>query len=137
MRVSSTVRAIDILARCQVWSAAVLPQRLMQAPALPGWRRPVTQAVIPGSGPAETSSPRSTYGEPSVDLAAAGSRRKWIPSGGIDYQAEESMIRAIVTLLVLGFVGMTVLGLLFGLVAPLVVSPTKAIEVRERLRRVK
>ncbi len=29
------------------------------------------------------------------------------------------MIRAIVTLLVLGFVGMTVLGLLFGLVAPL------------------
>jgi hypothetical protein len=66
------------------------------------------------------------------------------------------MIRAIVTLLVLGFVGMTVLGLLFGLVAPLlaialkvglvlgvgylilrVVSPTKAIEVRERLRRVK
>jgi hypothetical protein len=91
-----------------------------------------------------------------VDLAAAGSRRKWIPSGGIDYQAEESMIRAIVTLLVLGFVGMTVLGLLFGLVAPLlaialkvglvlgvgylilrVVSPTKAIEVRERLRRVK
>jgi hypothetical protein len=91
-----------------------------------------------------------------VDLAAAESRRKWIPSGGIDYQAEESMIRAIVTLLVLGFVGMTVLGLLFGLVAPLlaialkvglvlgvgylilrVVSPTKAIEVRERLRRVK
>lgn len=66
------------------------------------------------------------------------------------------MIRAIVTLLVLGFVGMSVLGLLFGLLAPLlglalkvalvlligylilrIVSPEKANEVREKLRREK
>ena len=66
------------------------------------------------------------------------------------------MIKAIVTLLILGFVGMAVLGLLFGLLMPLlaialkvglvllvgyfilrVVSPTDAEKVREKLRRVK
>jgi len=66
------------------------------------------------------------------------------------------MIRAIVTLLVLGFVGMAVLSLLFGLLMPLllialkvglvltvgylvlrVVSPGDAERVREKLRRVK
>ena len=66
------------------------------------------------------------------------------------------MIKAIVTLLILGFVGMTVLGLLFGLLMPLlaialkvglvllvgyfilrVVSPKDAEKVREKLRRVK
>ena len=66
------------------------------------------------------------------------------------------MIRAIVTLLVLGFLGMVVLSLLFGLLVPLlavalkvglvlligylilrVVSPKKAEKVREKLRRVK
>lgn len=66
------------------------------------------------------------------------------------------MIRAIVTLLILGFVGMAVLGLLFGLLAPLmalvlkvglvllvgylilrIVSPKDAEKVREKLRRVK
>jgi uncharacterized membrane protein len=66
------------------------------------------------------------------------------------------MIRAIVTLLILGFVGMVVLSLLFGLLIPLlaialkvalvlligyfvlrVVSPKDAERVREKLRRVK
>ncbi|MCK5489776.1 MAG: hypothetical protein KAI98_07295 [Gemmatimonadetes bacterium] len=66
------------------------------------------------------------------------------------------MIRAIVTLLVLGFVGMVVLSLLFGLLVPLlaialkvglvlvigyfvlrIVSPKDAEKVREKLRRVK
>lgn len=66
------------------------------------------------------------------------------------------MIRAIVTLLVLGFVGMVVLSLLFGLLVPLLaialkvglvlvigyfvlrlVSPKDAEKVREKLRRVK
>jgi hypothetical protein len=66
------------------------------------------------------------------------------------------MIRAIVTLLVLGFVGMVVLSLLFGLLVPLlaialkvglvlligyfilrIVSPEKAEKVRSKLRRVK
>ena len=66
------------------------------------------------------------------------------------------MIRAIVTLLVLGFVGMVVLSLLFGLLVPLlaialkvglvllvgyfvlrIVSPKDAQKVREKLRRVK
>jgi hypothetical protein len=66
------------------------------------------------------------------------------------------MIRAIVTLLVLGFMGMVVLSLLFGLLLPLlaialkvglvlligyfvlrIVSPKDAEKVREKLRRVK
>ena len=66
------------------------------------------------------------------------------------------MIKAIVTLLILGFVGMAVLGLLFGLLMPLlaialkvglvllvcyfilrIVSPKDADKVREKLRRVK
>jgi hypothetical protein len=66
------------------------------------------------------------------------------------------MIRAIVTLLVLGFVGMAVLSLLFGLLLPLlaitlkvglvlvvgyfvlrIVSPKDAEKVREKLQRVK
>jgi len=66
------------------------------------------------------------------------------------------MIRAIVTLLILGFVGIAVLGLLFGLLLPLlaialkvglvllvgyfilrVVSPKDAEKVREKVRRVK
>jgi len=66
------------------------------------------------------------------------------------------MIKAIVTLLILGFVGMAVFGLLFGLLMPLlaialkvglvllvgyfilrVVSPNDAEKVREKLRRVK
>ena len=66
------------------------------------------------------------------------------------------MIKAIVTLLILGFVGMAVLGLLFGLLMPLlaialkvglvllvgyfilrIVSPKDAEKVREKLRRVK
>jgi len=66
------------------------------------------------------------------------------------------MIRAIITLLVLGFVGMVVLSLLFGLLIPLlaialkvglvllvgyfvlrIVSPKDAEKVREKLRRVK
>ena len=66
------------------------------------------------------------------------------------------MIRAIVTLLVLGFAGMVVLSLLFGLLVPLlaialkvglvlligyfvlrIVSPKDAEKVREKLRRVK
>jgi uncharacterized membrane protein len=66
------------------------------------------------------------------------------------------MIKAIVTLLILGFVGMAVFGLLFGLLMPLlaialkvglvllvgyfilrVVSPKDAEKVREKLRRVK
>ena len=66
------------------------------------------------------------------------------------------MIRAIVTLLVLGFVGTVVLSLLFGLLLPLlavalkvglvlvvgyfalrIVSPQRAEIVREKLRRVK
>ncbi len=66
------------------------------------------------------------------------------------------MIKAIVTLLILGFVGMAVFGLLFGLLVPLlaialkvglvllvgyfilrVVSPKHADKVREKLRRVK
>ncbi len=66
------------------------------------------------------------------------------------------MIKAIVTLLILGFVGIAVLGLLFGLLMPLlaialkvglvllvgyfilrVVSPKDAEKVREKLRRVK
>jgi len=66
------------------------------------------------------------------------------------------MIRAIVTLLILGFVGMVVLSLLFGLLIPLlaialkvalvlligyfvlrIVSPKDAERVREKLRRVK
>lgn len=66
------------------------------------------------------------------------------------------MIKAIVTLLILGFVGMAVFGLLFGLLMPLlaialkvglvllvgyfilrVVSPKDADKVREKLRRVK
>lgn len=66
------------------------------------------------------------------------------------------MIRAIVTLLVLGFVGMAILSLLFGMLLPLlaialkvglvllvgylvlrVVSPKDAEKVREKLRRVK
>ncbi len=66
------------------------------------------------------------------------------------------MIRAIVTLLVLGFVGMVVLSLLFGLLVPLlaialkvglvlligyfilrIVSPKDAEKVRSKLRRVK
>ena len=66
------------------------------------------------------------------------------------------MIRAIVMLLVLGFMGMVVLSLLFGLLVPLLaialkvglvlligyfvlrlVSPKDAEKVREKLRRVK
>jgi len=66
------------------------------------------------------------------------------------------MIRAIITLLILGFVGMVVLSLLFGLLIPLlaialkvglvlligyfvlrIVSPKDAEKVREKLRRVK
>jgi hypothetical protein len=66
------------------------------------------------------------------------------------------MIRAIMTLLVLGFVGMVVLSLVFGLLMPLlaialkvglvllvgyfvlrIVSPKDAEKVREKLRRVK
>jgi hypothetical protein len=66
------------------------------------------------------------------------------------------MIRALVTLLVLGFVGTVVLSLLFGLLVPLlavalkvglvlvigylahrIVSPHRAEIVREKLRRVK
>jgi len=66
------------------------------------------------------------------------------------------MLRAIVTLLVLGLVGMTVLSLLFGILMPLLmlalkvalvlvigyfvlrlVSPNDAEKVREKLRRVK
>ncbi len=66
------------------------------------------------------------------------------------------MIRAIVTLLILGFVGMAVLSVLFGLLVPLlalalkvglvlfvgylilrVVSPGDAEKVKEKLRRVK
>jgi hypothetical protein len=66
------------------------------------------------------------------------------------------MIRAIVTLLVLGFMGMVILSLLFGLLMPLlaialkvglvlligyfvlrIVSPKDAEKVREKLRRVK
>ena len=66
------------------------------------------------------------------------------------------MIRAIFTLLVLGFLGMVVLSMIFGLLVPLVgfaikialvllvgylvlrvVSPTQADKVREKLRRVK
>ncbi|MCL7971090.1 MAG: hypothetical protein M8866_03225 [marine benthic group bacterium] len=66
------------------------------------------------------------------------------------------MLRAIITLLILGFVGMAVLSLLFGLLVPLlaialkvglvlvvgyfllrVVSPAKAEKVREKIRRVK
>jgi hypothetical protein len=66
------------------------------------------------------------------------------------------MIKAIVTLLILGFVGMAVLSLLFGLLMPLLaialkvglvllvgyfilraVSPKDAEKVREKLRRVK
>jgi hypothetical protein len=66
------------------------------------------------------------------------------------------MIRAIITLLILGFVGMVVLSLLFGLLIPLlaialkvglvllvgyfvlrIVSPKDAQKVREKLRRVK
>lgn len=66
------------------------------------------------------------------------------------------MIRAIVTLLILGFVGMAVLSLLFGLLVPLlalalkvglvllvgylilrIVSPKQAEKVREKIRRVK
>lgn len=66
------------------------------------------------------------------------------------------MIRAIMTLLVLGFVGMVVLSLVFGLLVPLlaialkvglvllvgyfvlrIVSPKDAEKVREKLRRVK
>jgi uncharacterized membrane protein len=66
------------------------------------------------------------------------------------------MLRAIVTLLVLGLVGMTVLSLLFGILMPLLmlalkvalvlvigyfvlrlVSPKDAEKVREKLRRVK
>lgn len=66
------------------------------------------------------------------------------------------MIRAIFTLLVLGFLGMVVLSMIFGLLVPLmafaikvalvllvgylmlrVVSPDQADKVREKLRRVK
>lgn len=66
------------------------------------------------------------------------------------------MLRAIVTLLVLGLVGMTVLSLLFGILMPLLllalkvalvlvigyfvlrlVSPKDAEKVREKIRRVK
>jgi len=66
------------------------------------------------------------------------------------------MIRAIFTLLVLGFLGMVVLSMIFGLLVPLmafaikvalvllvgylmlrVVSPNQADKVREKLRRVK
>ena len=66
------------------------------------------------------------------------------------------MIKAIFTLLVLGFVGMVVLSMIFGLLVPLigfaikvalvlllgylmlrVVSPSQADKVREKLRRVK
>lgn len=66
------------------------------------------------------------------------------------------MLRAIVTLLVLGLVGMTVLSLLFGILMPVLllaikaalvlvvgyfvlrlVSPKDAEKVREKLRRVK
>jgi hypothetical protein len=66
------------------------------------------------------------------------------------------MIRAIFTLLVLGFLGMVVLSMIFGLLVPLVgfaikvalvllvgylvlrvVSPGQADKVREKLRRVK
>mgnify|MGYP001827819840 CR=1 FL=1 len=66
------------------------------------------------------------------------------------------MLRAIITLLILGFVGMAVLSLLFGLLGPLlaialkvglvlvvgyfllrVVSPAKAEKMREKMRRVK
>ena len=69
---------------------------------------------------------------------------------------EVQMIRAIVTLLILGFVGMVVLSVLFGLLVPLlavalkvglvlligylilrIVSPSDAEKVREKLRRVK
>jgi hypothetical protein len=66
------------------------------------------------------------------------------------------MIRAIVTLLMLGFVGMAILSVLFGLLVPLlaialkvglvlvigylvlrIVSPKDAARVREKLKRVK
>ena len=66
------------------------------------------------------------------------------------------MIRAIFTLLVLGFLGMVVLSMIFGLLVPLVgfaikvalvllvgylilrvVNPNQADKVREKLRRVK
>jgi hypothetical protein len=69
---------------------------------------------------------------------------------------EVLMIRAIVTLLILGFVGMAVLSVLFGLLVPLlalslkvglvlligylilrIVSPKDAEKVREKLRREK
>ena len=66
------------------------------------------------------------------------------------------MLRAIVTLLILGFVGMAILSVLFGLLVPLlaialkvglvlvigyfvlrIVSPKDAEKVREKLKRVK
>lgn len=71
-------------------------------------------------------------------------------------QGEEDMVRAIVTLLVLGLVGMTVLSLLFGVLMPLLiialkvslvlvvgygilrlVSPSDAEKVRDRLNSIK
>jgi fatty acid desaturase len=71
-------------------------------------------------------------------------------------QGEEDMVRAIVTLLVLGLVGMTVLSLLFGVLMPLLiialkvslvlvvgygilrlVSPSDAEKVRDKLNSIK
>ena len=71
-------------------------------------------------------------------------------------KGEEDMVRAIVTLLVLGLVGMTVLSLLFGVLMPLLiiavkvalvlvvgygilrlVSPSDAEKVRDKLNSIK
>jgi hypothetical protein len=98
-------------------------------------------------------------GERSIGHEAA-TRGSWHRSGPVAQAANgiggHIMIKAIVTLLILGFVGMAVLGLLFGLLMPLlaialkvglvllvgyfilrVVSPKDAEKVREKLRRVK
>jgi len=75
---------------------------------------------------------------------------------GLRIVRRNQMIRAIFTLLVLGFLGMVVLSMIFGLLVPLmafaikvalvllvgylmlrVVSPDQADKVREKLRRVK
>ena len=95
---------------------------------------------------------RNTRGEDTVRPARLARR----PDGEVDDPEVVEMIRAIVTLLILGFVGMVVLSLLFGLLIPLlaialkvalvlligyfvlrVVSPKDAERVREKLRRVK
>lgn len=85
---------------------------------------------------------------------ASGAGHRRLATATHDLEVE--MIRAIVTLLILGFVGMAVLGLLFGLLVPLlavalkvglvlligylvlrVVSPRDAEKVRDKLRREK